>query len=204
MGRLRALAIAGLAAWSALAPGAIAMGPDGVDVEVAEASGGFAVHGRFRVAAGPALAWRVLTDYDGLGRFVPGMRSRLLERSGPRTALVDQETTVAFLGIRRSQRVLLRLDESPNHRLGFDDVAHGDFASYHGAWTLEAGPEGTEVRYEAAARPVWVPPLVGAPVLTGTVETLLGALRREMVRRAAEQPQSFRPRQAPRMPAFIS
>lgn len=159
---------------------------DGLAVEVAEdGRGAYRVTGAFTVAADHGAVWQVLTDYDRLGQFIPSMKSSLVKREGAHVALVSQATTTRVMAISATTRVLLRLQEAPPHSIRFTDVSGRDFERYQGTWTIEASGEGTRVGYEAAAKPRFVPPLVGKSIMEGTVRGLLQDLRREVLRRRA-------------------
>lgn len=156
-----------------------------VAVEVAETGAGvYTVTGGFTVPAPDDCVWQVLTDYSRLGAFIPSMRSHLLERTGAHSALVAQDTTTTFLAVHQTSRVVLRIEETPRRRIDFTDVARRDFELYRGAWRLELDGAATRVAYMAVAKPRFVPPLMGQPLIKGTVEQLLADLRREMLRRA--------------------
>jgi carbon monoxide dehydrogenase subunit G len=185
MGAIRRAAPA-LLGLMGLLSGAPATADDAVTVSVAEAGrGAYRVTGTFSVAASRDVVWRVLTDYDGLGRFIPSMRSALVRREGAGLAFVSQATTTRVMGVAATTRVLLRLQETPPGRIAFTDVSGRDFTRYEGAWGLAADEAGTRVDYAAIAEPRFVPPLVGQAIMQGTVRDLLRDLRREVLKRAA-------------------
>lgn len=165
---------------SASAP---ASADDAFAVTVSEVGqGAYRVVGAFSVAADPAIAWRVLTDYDRLGAFIPSMKSRLIKREGAQTAMVSQATTTRFLAVSATTTVLLRLREAPPGLIAFVDVSGRDFSRYEGAWRLTPIKGGTRVGYEATAHPRFVPPLIGRSIMQGTVTSLLQDLRQEILR----------------------
>ncbi|HEY9898215.1 MAG TPA: SRPBCC family protein [Pantanalinema sp.] len=168
----------------AIAP-ALGGSEDSPTAQVAEDGRGvYTVKGSFTVAAPPALAWSVLSDYDQLGERIPSMRSSVVKRSGPTSALVAQESTVYVLAFPKRLRVMLQVTEDPERRIDFEDVAREDFEVYQGAWQLEKTPGGTRVDYVASARPRINVPFFGKSLFLDTVKGLLGDLRREMMRRA--------------------
>ncbi|MBO9540727.1 SRPBCC family protein [bacterium] len=153
--------------------------------QVAEDGRGvYTVKGSFTVAAPPSLAWSVLSGYDQLGERIPSMRSSVIKRSGPTSALVAQESTVYVLAFPKRLKVLLQVDEEPERRIDFEDTAREDFEVYYGSWQLEKIPGGTRVDYVANARPRMNVPFFGKSFFLDTVKGLLGDLRREMLRRA--------------------
>jgi carbon monoxide dehydrogenase subunit G len=175
----------GLAAVLALSPAAVAGDRDAVTVDVVDRGGVFSVTGHFTVAAPDERTWRVLTDYDRFGAFIPTMRSNTVERTGPRSALVEQETTTTFLAFSKTNRVVLKVDEEPYKQLRFTDVSGRDFEVYRGAWRLTSRAGETRVDYQADAKPRFMPPTIGPSIMTRTVRSLLEDLRNEVLRRQA-------------------
>ena len=56
--------------------------------------GTYLVDGGFEVAASPAQVWAVLSDYEALPRFVPGIRQSHVRKRGLNSALVEQDAVV--------------------------------------------------------------------------------------------------------------
>jgi carbon monoxide dehydrogenase subunit G len=162
---------------------ALASTPD-VAVEVHDqAGGGYAIQGSFTVGAPGPSVWAVLTDYDHLGAFIPGLRSRVLERRGPAAMLVAQEALPGLGPLRLKSHVVLAVDALPYAQIGFKDVAHQDFTAFQGTWRLTQEEPFTRVDYRATARPRFVPPVVGARVVQENVREMLRACRAEVLRR---------------------
>lgn len=163
-----------------------ALADDGVSVSVQDAgNGAYAVAGSFSVSAEDACVWAVLTDYDGLGGFIPGVRSAVVKREGAHVALVAQDTTTTFLAVRNVSHVVLRVEEEPYRRIAFTDTANKDFDGFKGAWRLEHAGAEVRVSYEASAKPRFMPPLVGPAIFRTSVAGLLSDLKQEVVRRQA-------------------
>jgi carbon monoxide dehydrogenase subunit G len=156
------------------------------DVSVAvqdRPGGGYAIQGSFTVDAPGPRVWAVLTDYDHLGAFIPGLRSRVLERRGPEASLVAQEGLPGLGPLRLKSHVVLAVDALPYARIGFKDVAHQDFTAFQGAWRLTQEEPCTRVDYLATARPRFAPPVVGARLVEENVREMLRACRAEVLRR---------------------
>jgi hypothetical protein len=157
---------------------------DGVAVSVAEqGNGAFQVSGTFSVSADLGCVWRVLTDYDQFGNFLPAMHSRIIRRSSSTVMLVEQESTTWCLGIPKKTHVVLQVQEAPPNRIEFADVSLKDFESYKGSWSLAKGAGEVRVSYEANTRPRFVPPICGKAIVADTVHSLLHEVRLEMLRR---------------------
>jgi carbon monoxide dehydrogenase subunit G len=161
-----------------------ALADDGVVVSLQDAGhGAYTVAGSFSVSAPDACVWSVLTDYDGLGGFIPGVRSAVVKREGAHVALVAQDTTTTFLAVRATSHVVLRVEEEPCRRIAFTDVANRDFDGFTGAWKLERIGPSVRVTYEASARPRFMPPVVGPAIFKSSVAGLLSDLKTEVLRR---------------------
>jgi carbon monoxide dehydrogenase subunit G len=144
----------------------------------------YEVEGAFQAPVPRATAWKVLTDYEHIGDFVPAVkRSWMVERRGDE-ALVGQNISGTLLFF--SRRIVLRLSvrEDPMEGLSFRDVLGRDFDAYAGAWTLEDAGDGTRVVYRLRAEPKFhIPPFIVRGVLKREAQDLLRGIRREMLRR---------------------
>jgi ribosome-associated toxin RatA of RatAB toxin-antitoxin module len=162
-----------------------AAGVEGIDVRVSRGPAGIQIEGRCRILASSREAWSVLTDYDGIDRFVSSMReSRIAERRDGEI-LVDQEAVGGMLFFRRRIHVRLRVHEEPPGRIRFEDVLRRDFTSYQGEWRVEERGDGVEITYRVSARPAFsIPDFLARGAFRRTVRELLSEVRVEMERRA--------------------
>lgn len=133
-----------------------------------------------------ATAWSVVTDYDHLAEFIPGMRSsRVVQRNGDQL-LVEQTGGLDFLIFQQAIAVKLAVTEWPPHRI----VAHavgGNLKEMEGSYTLETLPGGTvRLSYSARLRPDFpIPPVVGTLVVRHLIARQFSAMVNEIVRRDA-------------------
>ena len=94
--------------------------------------------------------WEVLTDYDNIEKFQPG-----IEESGLRPLLPDgakqlEQTMVQrFLIFKKRLHLVLRIVEKPPHRIEFS-IIEGDFKTYDGAWVID--PNNGEPRLRLVIR----------------------------------------------------
>lgn len=159
---------------------------DGIAVTVTRTADGYVVEGRCTTAVSRSEAWKVLTDYDGLDRFVSSMReSRVTERAGDHL-LVEQTAVGRLFLFSRRMTVVLFVHEKPPGSIVFEDVLRKDFVVYRGEWRIEERGELREISYRVTARPAFrVPDLVARGMFGRTVRDLLQQVEAEMVRRAA-------------------
>src|SRR5690606_11188225 len=155
------------------------------DVSVRAADGRYVVIARFETSAPPAVVREVLTDYDGIPRFMPGVtHSQVRERDGARV-IVEQEAVSKFMLFSRTVRLRLEVTEG-ERELAFRDLSGESFESYQGSWTIESDGARTRVFYVLAAQPRFdVPGFVLKRVLTSNAREAIDQLCAEAAFRAA-------------------
>lgn len=137
------------------------------------------------IAAPSRLVWQVLTDYDGLPRFIPGItKSVVLERKANHL-LLEQSGKARFLFFSFPIEVKLEVDETPPQSVASRAVS-GNVRRMTGRYELSEVPAGILVRYTGFIEPDFaLPPLVGVAALRGTAEEQFTAMVGEIERRAA-------------------
>lgn len=137
-----------------------------------------------QIGASSADAWNVLTDYDRLSEFVPGvLESRVLSRNGP-SVLLDQRGETRLLFLRFSMYVRLAIDEFPPDRIVSRAVA-GNFKELHGVYYLRSSDSGVQLRFEGGFTPDFgVPPVIGTLLVGNAVERRFLALVREIEKKS--------------------
>jgi ribosome-associated toxin RatA of RatAB toxin-antitoxin module len=137
------------------------------------------------VAAPREQVWAVLTDYEHMRQFVPGIyRARRL-RLGSEGPLVEVVGVGRVLWVNRYALTVLQTRESAPESLGFRAVA-GDFRSMRGLWRLESSGAGrTRVHCQLEATPRWwMPDFLLAWAARGEFKLRMRAIGREAERRA--------------------
>lgn len=167
----------------------------GVTVQVTRGNEGLEVEGRCRVEGSRGTAWSVLTDYDGISRFVSSMRESRVTVHGDGFLLVEQVAVGRLLLFSRSMHVTLRVTEEPHGRIRFEDVLRRDFDSYRGEWRIEGSGHDTEIVYHVTARPTSsIPDFIARGMFKRTVRDLISQVAAEIRRRQAlNQPQDAEP-----------
>jgi ribosome-associated toxin RatA of RatAB toxin-antitoxin module len=154
-------------------------------VSVRETDGrSYVVAARFTVPETAPVVRAVLTDYEQIPRFMPGVRtSRVLERGDGRARL-EQEAVPRFMMF--SKRVHLVLDVAEEtDALRFRDVCGRSFQKYEGAWILIERTDSTEVEYTLTATPAFdVPGFVLRKLLDRDAWAMIDGLRTEIGARA--------------------
>lgn len=161
--------------------------------------------GKVEVAAAPKRAFAVLTDYDRMARFLPGMlTSKVVSRDAGKV-VVEQTIDEGFLFYKQRVTVRLAIEEFAPHRLTVRSLG-GSFKELTGTYVLTRGQDRTLIEYSARFVPDFeLPPMVGMSAVQHSLERHLDGLAAEIRRRSAQDEAaaagSGLPRTAPRPPA---
>jgi hypothetical protein len=156
------------------------------EVALTREGGVFRLQASFIVDAPPGVVWGVLTDYDGMTRFLSSLkRSRVLEKK-PGEAVIEQEGSARLLMFSRAIKLVLKVAELPPARIEFKDISDKEFDEYDGSWTVKPAAGGTSVSYQlfAEMKASLVPRAVARRVLEKSVRRQLEELSAEMLKRA--------------------
>lgn len=155
------------------------------DVRIARDADTIRIDARLRVDVHHHIAWQVLTDYDNLARFVPGLlTSRIVSEPGA-PLLLQQTGQSGFLWLTLPIEVVVQIVEIPLEAIRFSAVS-GTLKSKSGEWRIEAQGDATLLIYRASIVPgFWMPPLIGTAMMGQDVRSKLVGVANEMTRRAA-------------------
>jgi ribosome-associated toxin RatA of RatAB toxin-antitoxin module len=149
----------------------------------------------FRIEASADLAadvqsvWRVLTDYNGLPRFIPGMNSSHVVSRSDNQVIIEQKGEIQLLFFTFPMEVKLAAEEFPYRTITSRAVA-GNFKEMRNAYQIEVRGAIVRLRYSGSMTPDFaVPPLIGTMAVRHKVERQFGAMVDEIERRR-RQPQS--------------
>ncbi|MDP1693068.1 MAG: SRPBCC family protein [Burkholderiaceae bacterium] len=155
-----------------------------VSVEVLRQENAVRVEAELLVEVGQRIAWQVLTDYDRLANFVPGLRSSRIVSAPGEPLLLEQKGESGLLLFKLPIEVVSRIDESPLNTIRFRAVG-GNLESQSGEWALSRHDHATRVRYRADIAPGFpLPPLIGPAIVGRDVRIMIESVAREMLRRA--------------------
>jgi ribosome-associated toxin RatA of RatAB toxin-antitoxin module len=151
-----------------------------------EESGACKVRGVFVVPVAPAVVWDVLTDYQGIGKFVPSVRESRIEPQPDGRQLLRQDAVGSVMFVHRRIHVLLELQEERERRIAFHDVLGRDFRSYSGEWRIASDSSLIQVDYELDAEPrSAIMRAFCRGAMQSAAEDLLEQVRAEIMRRGA-------------------
>jgi carbon monoxide dehydrogenase subunit G len=152
-------------------------------VTVREERGVYSVSARFHVAAPPAAALAVLTDYENIPRFLPDITSSIVRERSTRGAVVEQEAASRMMGFSKKVHLVLVIDEAAD-AIRFHDRSGRSFETYEGSWSLSAREGGTEILYELTAKPAFdVPEFILKRLLKRDSTRTIERLAKEMASR---------------------
>ncbi len=148
---------------------------------------GVEVRAKAFIAAPAELIWRVLTDYERLPSFVPGMTKSVVRARQGRYLRLEQSGEARFLVFSFPIEVHLDVIESAPHWVVSSSVG-GNVRRMNGRYDLvaDASRGGVTLSYTGLIEPDFdLPPLVGAAALRHMAEEQFRAMVAEIERRAA-------------------
>ena len=146
----------------------------------------YVVDASFDVNVPASIPWEVLTDYEGVGRFVSSIRHSTVKKREPGRVLLEQHGIGRAWIISLPMHVVLEVREDNQRILAFRDVCGKSFSLYEGTWELAPIYGGTRVTYRLKAEPTGrQPAVVARSAIKGSVKKLLDEVRQEILARAA-------------------
>ena len=184
-GRVRRLVVLAIliAAATSGTPAGATDGSEATVVTVTEARGVYTVNARFQVPQRPPAVRAVLTDYERIPRFMPGVRSSVVRERGRARMVVEQEGVSRFMMFSKRVHLVLDITETAD-TLSFRDRCGRSFSRYEGSWRYAASDGGTEIVYQLAAQPSFdVPEFILKRLLKRDSGQMIDALRKEIAAR---------------------
>ncbi|HEY1287301.1 MAG TPA: SRPBCC family protein [Burkholderiales bacterium] len=164
---------------------AVALGADDLWVDVDRDGSTFTVSAVATVAAPISTVWQVLTDYDNLPRFIPGLSRSTVEARSANRVVVEQKGEARFLVFSYPIEVRLEVLESPTDSI-VSRAIEGNLKRMQGRYELRKGAGGIRLRYSGELEPDFrLPPIIGTLAVRAMVEEQFGAMVAEIERRAA-------------------
>lgn len=146
--------------------------------------GALSFSGTFTVPRGLPAAWDVLSDYEGIPRFVASVKSSRVHIRQTNQVILHQVGAWKVLVFSDTFSVLLDIHEAAPNRIDFKDMSHKNFDIYEGSWVLTPEGMGTRVTYTLLSK---LPSAVVTQMAAGTMREAAGVflneVRTEMIRR---------------------
>ncbi len=161
-----------------------------INLEVTRQNDTFDVRAEAEIDADPIAAWDVLTDYDRLAKFIPGMQeSKVVSRTGS-TVIVDQRGDATLLFLTFPMRARLEIQEHPFESVVSNAIS-GNFKDLHGEYHLKVAGTGMVLQFNATFTPDFsFPPLLGTLIVRSAAHRRFAAMVAEIekTRRAVPVP----------------
>jgi ribosome-associated toxin RatA of RatAB toxin-antitoxin module len=172
---------------TARAPRASSAGQEpALQLSVGEEAGVYTVAARFDAPGAADSVVAVLTDYERIPQFMPGVKTSIVRERADDRVLVEQEALSTFLLFSKHVHLLLEVRQE-GHRIRFRDLAGDSFTRYEGRWQVREECGRTLVSYELTAVPAFaVPAPLLRRLLTRDSAQMVTQLRREIARRAGQ------------------
>ncbi len=153
-------------------------------VTVREERGVYTVTARFLVEQSASVVLAVLTDYEEIPRFMPGVQTSIVrERANGRT-IVEQEVVSGVVMFSKRLHLILEIEEQSD-ALIFRDRCGVNFRQYEGAWRLSSQDGQTAIAYELTAEPSFdVPAFIFKRLFKGDSAQMIEHRQREIAARA--------------------
>jgi ribosome-associated toxin RatA of RatAB toxin-antitoxin module len=154
-----------------------------IDVRVGMRGDQVVVDVQAMVAAKPAEAWSVLTDYDHMASFVSALKSSaIVGRNG--NSLEVEQTGEAKVGFMSFSFHSLRAVQLTPEREIHSKLIRGDFKSYEFTTRILASGAGTLIVHHGEYVPTsWVPPGVGPSMIKAQTSKQYAELVSEILAR---------------------
>jgi carbon monoxide dehydrogenase subunit G len=146
----------------------------------------YSVEAVFDLTVRADIAWAVLTDYEGIARFVSSIRQSTIKRREPGRVVLEQHGVGRAWIVTVPMHVVLDVREQNERVLAFRDLCGKSFSTYEGQWELSTEGERTRVTYRLKADPNGrQPAMLARSAIRGSVRKLLDEVRSEILARAA-------------------
>ncbi|MEO8005246.1 MAG: SRPBCC family protein [Betaproteobacteria bacterium] len=151
-----------------------------IHLEVSRQDDTFDVRAEAEIDADPIAAWGVLTDYDRLAEFIPGMQeSKVVTRTGS-TVIVDQRGDATLLFLTFPMRARLEIQEHPFESVVSNAIS-GNFKDLHGEYHLKIAGTGMILIFKATFTPDFsFPPLLGTLIVRSAAQRRFAAMVKEI------------------------
>jgi hypothetical protein len=166
---------------------ACAQAPDDGDIHVSVKRNGSAIEIRaeMRVAASPEQVWQVLTDYDHMAAFTPGMEKSRALPIGPNRLRVEQSGRVRFAIFSIPYQSVREVELEPYREVRSRAVA-GTLRSGTALTRLVPHGSVTEIDYQSSSVPaIRLPFGLGLGMVADRTRDQFTRLREEIARRIA-------------------
>jgi carbon monoxide dehydrogenase subunit G len=126
-------------------------------VSVREEDGLYTVAARFRVDAPPQAVLAVLTDYERIPAFMPGVKSSVVLERHDGHVVVEQDAVSRFMFFSKRVHLMLEVQQEAGV-IRFRDRSAASFSRYEGSWHVSPDQGSSLVSYDLVASPSFTVP----------------------------------------------
>jgi ribosome-associated toxin RatA of RatAB toxin-antitoxin module len=150
------------------------------EVSVREQGGVYSVSAEFSVPQPASAALAVLTDYEQISRFMPGVTTSIVRERSEERVVIEARGCITHDDVFEA-RVLAPRGQRRSERVALQGLGGRSFSLYDGAWRLSQVDGQTAIRYELRARSKFdVPGFLLKRLLTCDAKMMIERLRREI------------------------
>lgn len=154
------------------------------DVRVQRQGSAFSVDVVMQAPVPPAVAWEVLTDFEGMPRYQKDLKSSEVLERAPDRMLVRQKGVARIGPFSRAFESTREMALTPQRSIRARQVSGSTLRQMSSLMTLEPAAGGTRLSYHADMEPESeLPPLFGPAFVQHEMAQQFSATIREMVRR---------------------
>lgn len=154
-----------------------------IDVAVRVSGDDVQVTAAFTVDASPQEVWAVLTDFDGMEKFVSNLKtSEVLSRQG-NVVRVHTKGHASFGPLEFPFEAVRELTLTPHERIESKQIS-GTLKRFAGITQIAATPQGTRVTYRGdSTSNQSIPPIVGPSFIRSETQEQFHEMQTEILRR---------------------
>jgi ribosome-associated toxin RatA of RatAB toxin-antitoxin module len=151
-------------------------------LSVREENGVYTVAARFPVDGPAERAVSVLTDYERIPQFMPGVKTSIVRERQDGRIVIEQEAVARFMVFSKRVHLLLEVQQH-GAIIRFRDLYGESFTRYEGTWHVTEEEGRTVVAYDLTAAPSFkVPGALLSRVLKRDSTEMIKQLRLEIAR----------------------
>jgi ribosome-associated toxin RatA of RatAB toxin-antitoxin module len=164
----------------------LVLAAEGLRVEARRVDEGVQVRAEAQLDAPVAIVWQVLTDYERLPAFIPGVSKSVVRERRGNQVILEQSGEARFFVFSFPVEVTYEVTETPESSVSCRALS-GNLKRMTGRYDIEpAGGGSVRLRYSGFVDPDFnVPDILEAAALRSMVEEQFTALVSEIERRAA-------------------
>lgn len=109
----------------------------------------YKVSANFEIPASGDVVYSVITDFENMPNFIPGLKESHVTKTDGNLVYVSQVKDVHYLIFHRKVLMDLVVEKHPEtFSIKFEDTFHDETERYYGSWQVESKDEISKIHYE--------------------------------------------------------